>query len=178
MFFKIGALRNFAIFIGKHLCWSLFLIKLQAWRYHRCLIDALTQVLSYEIMKFLRTAFYGTTQVAVSDVMFKVLSVFFEWGLKSWFRSSGPEVRKQPSKMLAVKKEVLKNFANFSGKHLGWNLCCSWGLWRTSANDCFWRYFAKKAVLKISLNSQKKTTSQSNFKTSVGLQPPTLIKVN
>ena len=24
MFFKIGVLKNFAIFTGKHLCWSLF----------------------------------------------------------------------------------------------------------------------------------------------------------
>ena len=33
MFFNIGALKNFANFTGKHLCWSLFLIKkLQ----HRC----------------------------------------------------------------------------------------------------------------------------------------------
>ena len=30
MFFKIGVLKNFAIFAEKHLCWSLFLIKLQA----------------------------------------------------------------------------------------------------------------------------------------------------
>ena len=29
-FFKIGALKNFANFTGKQLCWSLFLIKLQA----------------------------------------------------------------------------------------------------------------------------------------------------
>ena len=29
MFFKTGIIRDFAIFIGKHLCWSLFLIKLQ-----------------------------------------------------------------------------------------------------------------------------------------------------
>ena len=28
--FKIGALKNYAIFTGKQLCWSLFLIKLQA----------------------------------------------------------------------------------------------------------------------------------------------------
>ena len=28
-FFKISALKNFAIFTEKHLCWSLFLIKLQ-----------------------------------------------------------------------------------------------------------------------------------------------------
>ena len=33
MFFKIGALKNFAMFTGKHLCWSLFVIKLQAARF-------------------------------------------------------------------------------------------------------------------------------------------------
>ena len=30
MFFKIGALKTFTNFTGKHLCWSLFLIKFQA----------------------------------------------------------------------------------------------------------------------------------------------------
>ena len=29
---KKGVLKNFTIFTGKHLCWSLFLIKLQALR--------------------------------------------------------------------------------------------------------------------------------------------------
>ena len=32
MFFKISVLKRFANFTGKHLCWSLFLIKLQALR--------------------------------------------------------------------------------------------------------------------------------------------------
>ena len=32
MFFEIGCFKNFAIFTGKHLCWGLFLIKLQAFR--------------------------------------------------------------------------------------------------------------------------------------------------
>ena len=32
VFLKNGALKNFAIFTGKHLYWSLFLIKLQAFR--------------------------------------------------------------------------------------------------------------------------------------------------
>ena len=31
MLFKIGVLKNIAIFTGKHLCWSLFLMKVQAW---------------------------------------------------------------------------------------------------------------------------------------------------
>ena len=29
IFFKIGVLKTFANFTGKHMCWSLFLIKLQ-----------------------------------------------------------------------------------------------------------------------------------------------------
>ena len=28
MYFKLGALKNFAIFTGKHLCWSLFLLRI------------------------------------------------------------------------------------------------------------------------------------------------------
>ena len=31
MFFKIDVLKNFSIFARKHLCWSLFLTKLQTW---------------------------------------------------------------------------------------------------------------------------------------------------
>ena len=46
MFFKIGALKNFAIFTGKHVSWNLFLIKLQPWR-----------CFPVNIAKFLRTAF-------------------------------------------------------------------------------------------------------------------------
>ena len=32
MFFKIGVLKDFALFTGKQLCWSLFLTNFQAWR--------------------------------------------------------------------------------------------------------------------------------------------------
>ena len=32
VFFRIGVLKNFAIFTGRHLCWSLFLMKSQAFR--------------------------------------------------------------------------------------------------------------------------------------------------
>ena len=31
-YLNLGVLKNFAIFTGKHVCWSHFLIKLQAWR--------------------------------------------------------------------------------------------------------------------------------------------------
>ena len=32
IFFKTGVLKNFEMLIGKHLCWSLLLIKFQYWR--------------------------------------------------------------------------------------------------------------------------------------------------
>ena len=57
MFFKIGVLKNFSMFAKKHLCSSLFLIKLGPWRpafllkkrfQHRCF--------PVNIAKFLRTA--------------------------------------------------------------------------------------------------------------------------
>ena len=32
MFFETGSPKDFAMFTGKHLCWGLFLIKLQAFR--------------------------------------------------------------------------------------------------------------------------------------------------
>ena len=32
VFYKKAVLKNFSVFTGKHLCWSLFLIKLQAFR--------------------------------------------------------------------------------------------------------------------------------------------------
>ena len=37
MFSKVDVLKNLAIFTGKHLCWSLFLIKLEAFRSRKLL---------------------------------------------------------------------------------------------------------------------------------------------
>ena len=50
MSFKIDVLKNFVIFTGKHLCWSLFIIKLPAFKPHRCF--------PMNIVEFLRTAFF------------------------------------------------------------------------------------------------------------------------
>ena len=49
MFFKIGVLKNLTNFTGKHLCWSLCLIKLQTW--NRCF--------PVKLVKFLRIAFFA-----------------------------------------------------------------------------------------------------------------------
>ena len=54
MFFKVAVLKNFAIFTGKHLCWSLFLIKYPAFRATTLLKGGFPA----NIAKFLRTTFY------------------------------------------------------------------------------------------------------------------------
>ena len=60
MFYKKTVLRNFTIFKGKHLCWSLFLIKLQAWRP--------IETFSYEYYEmFKNTVFAEYLQTAASE---------------------------------------------------------------------------------------------------------------
>ena len=59
MLFKIGALKNFAIFAGKHPCWSLFKMKLQAWKLATLLKRESNPVFFFvNIVKSLRTAFF------------------------------------------------------------------------------------------------------------------------
>ena len=60
MFFKIDALENFAIFTGKHLCWSFLLIKLQ------------TQVFSCEYCKIFKSSFFHRTPPVATSADFHV----------------------------------------------------------------------------------------------------------
>ena len=67
MFFKIGVLKNIANFTGKRLCWSLFLINLQALRLY--LRETPAQVLSSEIC-----GIFKITQVAASESLRNVFA--------------------------------------------------------------------------------------------------------
>ena len=55
MFFKIGVLKNFAMFTGKYLRWSLFLIKLPACKFIKKGLQR--RCFPVNIAKFLRKAF-------------------------------------------------------------------------------------------------------------------------
>ena len=59
MFLKIGALKIFARFTVKHLCWSLFLNKVQA-------LDFKTGVFLRILQNFKQQHLYGTPPVAAS----------------------------------------------------------------------------------------------------------------
>ena len=70
-----GVLKNFVIFTGKHLCWSLFLIKLQACKFiekrfqHRCF--------SFHVKKFLRTPILKNIREWLLLIILLVLSNLF-----------------------------------------------------------------------------------------------------
>ena len=56
MFFKIGVRKNFTNFTGKHLCWSLFLIKLQACNFLKKRLQH--RDFPVKFVKFLKTSFF------------------------------------------------------------------------------------------------------------------------
>ena len=67
MFFKIGVLKSFANFTGKHLCWSLFLKNLQAEGLQLPKKKTPTQVFSCELCENFKNTFsYRTPPVSAS----------------------------------------------------------------------------------------------------------------
>ena len=72
---KKGVLKDFVIFTGKHLCWGLFLIKLQCWHlFWRTSASALTPLNVTCLFYFIFSTFFfliiTATNVNISDVCF------------------------------------------------------------------------------------------------------------
>ena len=101
MFSKIGVLRNFAIFTGKHLCWPL-----QAF-FHRTPTVAASGFSRQQIL------FFHLNVVVIADSCIGFCSELL-WKHELDLRSSHWNS--------SVKEGVLRNFANFTGKHLCWSL--------------------------------------------------------
>ena len=69
---KKGVLKNFAILTGKHLCWSLFLIKLQAWRSATLLKrDSSTGIFLWILWYFKNTCFKEHSRTAISEFKYR-----------------------------------------------------------------------------------------------------------
>ena len=86
MLFKISVLKYFAILTGKHLCWSLFLIKLQAFKPATLLKrDPNTSVFLRILRNCEKSAFYRTSLVTAFhsygtalDPLFSVDKQYYE----------------------------------------------------------------------------------------------------
>ena len=69
MFFKIEVLKNFTMFTGKHLCWSLCLVKLQSSGLPLYQKKTPVQVFSSKYCKIIKNRFfYKTLLVAFSKI--------------------------------------------------------------------------------------------------------------
>ena len=73
MFLKIGVLKNFAIFRGKHVCWSLFLMKLQVYNF------------PMNIVNYFNCFFHKTPLVAANVLLTAVLHFYITWVIYKQF---------------------------------------------------------------------------------------------
>ena len=93
-FFKIGVLKNFAIFTGKHLCWRLFLIKLQYWRLAFLLKKTLQHnCFPMNIARFLKTAFLWNTVHYTSANVYVMMDIRYLKVMFCYYKSR-PRSRK------------------------------------------------------------------------------------
>ena len=123
---KISVLRNFSKFTGKHLCQRLFfnkvaglgpptLLKKSLW--HRCF--------PVNFAKFLRTTFLqNTSGQLLLNVLLTYLAMvrmnieeFISFFCSEFF-SSANQTKRSSRPEVFCKKDVLRNFAKFTGKHL------------------------------------------------------------
>ena len=100
MFFKIGVLKYFPVFTGKHLCWPL-----QAF--------------------FYRTPTVAAYRFSRQQILFSAESGIYCWQSHLFLPRTPVETwvkrQKQPPKLLC-KKDVFRNFASFTGRQLCWSL--------------------------------------------------------
>ena len=70
-FFRVGVLKIFSNFTGKHLCWTFLFLKLQTWGLQLYQIETPIQVFSCKICKIFKNIFfYRTPPVAASVYTF------------------------------------------------------------------------------------------------------------
>ena len=79
MFFKIYVLKTFANFIEKHLCCSLFLLRLQTLRTATLLKGASNIGVSCEICEIVKNTFFYRTPPVAASVIFSLEYLFFMW---------------------------------------------------------------------------------------------------
>ena len=128
IFFKIDIVKIFENLVVKHLCWSLFLIKLEAWMSAVLLKrDSNTGVFLWNMRNFEKHLFYRTLPVAASDGLpnRRIFEIFSEGFKNSCFQK---KVSKRihiffvqsfynPKYRLNLKIEIVQIF-KISSRHL------------------------------------------------------------
>ena len=69
MFFKVGVLKSYAIYAGKHLCWSIFLKKFQYFM-PTTLKETPAKVFSCEYCKIFKNSFFHRTLPVAASALY------------------------------------------------------------------------------------------------------------
>ena len=133
MFFKTSLLKNFVNFTGEHLCWSLFLIKLQSCNLikilqRRCFPAKFTKFFKNTLFtKHLRWLLQENWYLIETN--FIVIAVIAKIIVRVIYRTQTIQTflcvlknnagQKQPLEVFC-KKSCSKNFVTFTGKHMYW----------------------------------------------------------
>ena len=168
MFFKISVLNDFAIFSGKHLCWSFFLTKLQALKY-RCFLANI----------FKNNFSYRTPPVAAS-VTQKVQARYFEQLIRIYFFSfflylkllfnRADKYRK--IMLIFIKKEHFHKDTSRQMYNLYEKINCIINIWYQGLRSSHPAVFCKKGVLRNFTKFTGKHLCQSLYFNKVaGLRP-------
>ena len=176
MFFKIGSIKNFAIFTGKHLCWGLFLIKLQT------PIQTPTEVFPVDIAKFLRIVFlyntsggcfwqsyHNTIKSAGVPVLWFRTSTCFRFWSKTF-------LIKRNVAQIIIYYHVIKQFLAclnwlvtcFRFQDIFWkNMNCFWFWWKTYTKCCTSNYVISR-VKRLSSPALSGWSGAFNFRVWFG----------
>ena len=103
--FKIGVLKIFVIFTGKHWCWSLFLVKLQAWGLQQ-------RYFLVNITKFLRTAFFIEHLRWLLLIYSNQLKIFWEISASKFQGQHATQFSRYEGLCPATKTEIHCGFSN------------------------------------------------------------------
>ena len=110
MFFKINVLQNFTNFIGKHLCWCLFWIKLQAWRPANLLKRDFNTGVSCEVCETFKNTYFPI----LKNIWERL--ILFKANQTSFFQKQSPRgvPRKRCSKNM---QQMQSNFIEITLRH-------------------------------------------------------------
>ena len=118
MFLKIGVLKNFAIFAEKQLCWSLFLITLQACNVtkkrlqHSCFSVSIANFFTMQILRAPPVAAFSVftkpEQSYITIRPFWLYHLFFNVLIQNiWLKTKNAETRER--RKASIRTEIVKN---------------------------------------------------------------------
>ena len=158
MFFKIGSLKTFAIFTGKHLCWGIYSIKLQVFKPVTFLKRDSNTGVSFRYCEILKNSFF------IEHLRWLLLIVLPQHSKVSWGVCS---LISRLHVLLILIKKLHKTLTNNSLVHVTDQVlsCLNWLIRCFRFQNMFWkniscfRFDGKRSIAQVTVISRVKRLS-------------------